>query len=160
MDRRAKRVLASMRFKSAIHYDWLLRLGVPAPTPDTEIRFWNKLAEEVTRWTGVSLSAQEIQGVLCTDLDTLIREAVNQRESYLSDAIPAANRRAADIAKLNPTDREAADFIARNPGCAGKSVASTIGVTTEHFKRRIAPKLKPFGLYNYDGYFMPALRAR
>jgi hypothetical protein len=57
--------------------------------------------------------------------------------------------------RLNPTDKRAAKYIRDNPGCKGDAVASEIGVTPEHFRSRVFPKLKRAGFVNDDGYRPP-----
>ena len=106
----------------------------------------------------MTLSPKELQGIDCTDYHDLIREAVEHRERYLNQAIQQRRQREAAIQGLNKTDRAAASYIAEHHGCTGDDVALAIHVSGEHFRRRIAPKLKPFGLCNCGGYFLPALR--
>jgi len=150
---------ATWNLYSACCADWLRRLGVPPDTGTMDDSHWTHLAEEIARWTGVRLSATEIaREVVCTDVELLIRIAAERREEYLDKAIQDRSRRAAAIRQLNPTDRAAANYIGEHPFCTGNAVAKAIVKTGEHFRRYIVPKLKPFGLRNYGGYYMPELR--
>ena len=57
--------------------------------------------------------------------------------------------------ELNETDKAAADYIRKNPGHKGIEVAVAAGVSPEHFRRSIVPKLRAHGFYNDNGYHPP-----
>lgn len=61
---------------------------------------------------------------------------------------------APDRLKLNDTDRRALTYIHEHPGMPGDTIAKHAGVTPEHFRRSIVPKLKAHGVTNdgTDGY--------
>lgn len=78
-----------------------------------------------------------------------------QRTGDLNDIEPIPKRQ---LPRLNTTAQRAADFIDANPGSGGKQIADEIGITFEHFRKAIVPRLKIHGYTNPrngDGYFPP-----
>jgi hypothetical protein len=58
-------------------------------------------------------------------------------------------------ATQNETCLAVAKYIRKHPGCKGIVIARAIGITQEHFRSRIFPKLRKLGFYNKSGYQPP-----
>ena len=72
----------------------------------------------------------------------------------VAKAFKAIARQRSSIS-LNATDKSAAAYIRNHPGSKGVLIAKAIGVTAEHFRSRVFPKLNRLGFYNDDGYRPP-----
>jgi len=79
-----------------------------------------------------------------------VRDAI-VRASALVKMLPPKSRTV-----TNPTVEAADRFIRDNPGAFGSQIAGEIGVSDDHFRRKIVPALKERGFYNPGrGYYPP-----
>ncbi len=62
---------------------------------------------------------------------------------------------------LIESDERVAAYIREHPGCLGKEIAIAAGISFEHFRRSMVPKLKKLGFFNKKpGYFPPPADAQ